>query len=147
MTSTLLVQLAIVGIVGVLVGYAIPALIQVRRTARAVEALVRDATPHLIAATSNLDSILGRTDRVIEGMEHGARGLTGAISGINSFIGHLKVPMKSIPRGPAAMAAFASFLSGMWQAWAAFGKKERPAAAGAGTEVPPEPKGGNNDVR
>jgi hypothetical protein len=131
-----LIQIALLGLLGVLVGYAIPVLIQVRRTARVMEDLVRDSSPRLLGATANLDSVLGRTDRVMQGMEYGARGITGAVSGVQSFLGNFRMPASGVKRGPATMAALANFLSGVWQAWVAFSPD--PSQAKAAGAAPPE---------
>lgn len=126
MTQTLVFQMGLLVILAAFAGYAIPTLIQVRKTAKAVEDMVRDVQPRILGATTSLDSVLGRTDRVMEGVESGARGISGAVTSLNSFLGNLKVPLKGINKGPATMAALANFITGAWQAWAAFSQEKEP---------------------
>jgi len=126
-TSTLIVQIVLLGLLAVVVAYVVPLLIQIRRTARAVEELVRDAGPRLTGAVTNLDSVLGRTDRVLEGLENGTRGISGAVTGVGSLLGMLKSTGKGVSRGPAALAGLLSILAAAWKASSARGKAARPA--------------------
>lgn len=149
MTLTTFFQAGLLAVLALLAGYAIPTLIQVRRTAKAMEDMVRDVQPRLVGATSNLDSLLGRSDRVMQGLEHGARGVSGAMASLSSFLVNLKVPLKGLHKGPATMAALANFLSGAWQAWAAFSKEPGAPGGGAasGAAAPPaDEKGGSGNV-
>lgn len=150
MTLTLLLQAGGLVVLALLAGYAIPTLVQVRRTAKAMEDMVRDVQPRLVGATTNLDSVLGRTDRVMEGLETGALGVTGAVANLSSFLRNLKIPRKGLNKGPATMAVLANFISGAWQAWDAFAKESGPPAddpgGASGAASPPGSQGGNSDV-
>lgn len=147
MTSTLFFQLGLLVILAAFALYAIPTLIQVRRTAKAVEEMVHDVRPRLVGATTSLDSVLGRTDRVMEGLEKGSRGITGAVAGLGSFLSNLKMPLKGVNRGPATMAALANFLSGAWQAWAVFTHDKDGAKPGAGKGAPDAAAPGEPEIR
>jgi hypothetical protein len=144
-------QLGLLLILAALAGYAIPALIQMRRTAKAMEDMVNDVRPRLVAATANLDSVLGRTDRVMEGLESGAIGVANTLASVKSFVGNLKLPLKGIKRGPASMAALANFVSGALQAWSAFsaerGSRARRGADGGTKSESGDFSGGTGNVR
>ena len=146
MTQTLVFQMGLLVILAAFAGYAIPTLIQVRKTAKAVEDMVRDVQPRILGATTSLDSVLGRTDRVMEGVESGARGISGAVTSLSSFLGNLKVPLKGINKGPATMAALANFITGAWQAWAAFSKEKEQVPDGSRGN-PTDANGGSEDGR
>jgi hypothetical protein len=123
-----------IALLAVLVGYTVPALIQVRKTALAAEEFLRVMTPRVEGATANLDAVLGRIDRIARGMEDGTRGITGALGGVGDFFAGLKPPAQ--PGGGASswLAALASLLSGFWQAWSVFtagAHPQAPPAAGA----------------
>ena len=125
--SAILGFIAVV-LLAVLVGYTVPALIQVRKTARAAEKFLREMTPRVESATLNLDSVLGRMDRVMKGMEDGTRGITGALGGVGDFISNLRPPAVSGGGASNWMAAIASLLSGFWQAWTVFAAGSPPPA-------------------
>jgi hypothetical protein len=142
LTPSVVAQLVLVAVLLVLAGFTIPALLQVKRTARAVEEFVRDVSPGVRSATTNLDSVLGRVDSVMGSVETGTRGLTGALSGLGAFVGNLRPP---VPGGsPAAswLAAIASLLSGFVQAWSA--RSAKPETAPRQDDSNPE--GGKADV-
>ncbi len=145
MTSTLIVQVVLLGLLALVVAYVVPLLIQVRRTARAVEELVRDAGPRITGAVTNLDSVLGRTDRVLEGLENGTRGITGAVTGVGSLLGMLKSPGKGLTRGPAALAGLLSILVAAWRASAAHKRKASREDSGREHAKPETPAGAPPD--
>lgn len=134
MTPPVIVGFAVVVLVAVLVGFAVPALIQVRRTARVVEEFVRGVTPRIENATSNLDSVLGRADRVMRGFEEGTRGIAGFMGSLGALLAGLR-PAAASGSGAALLSALASLLSGLWSAWSVVG-----AAPQAG--APPSPAAG-----
>ena len=152
MTSTVVFQVVLLVILAALAGYTIPTLIQLRRTARVVEDMVRDVQPRVLSATVNLDSVLGRTDRVMEGVESGARGISGVITGLGSFMGGLKAPARGVPKGPATMAALANFITGAWQTWVVFSETDGAGSgkdkSGRGVKAPPpDGDGGSSNVQ
>jgi len=128
-TPSFIIGLFVVVLLGVLVGYTVPALIQIRKTARAAEEFLRGMTPRIESATSNLDSVLGRLDRVMRGMEDGTRGLTGAIGGVEDFLSFLKPRGRKEGGSSGLLAALASVVAGFTQAWS-FVTGGRPAPAG-----------------
>jgi hypothetical protein len=143
-----MIALAAVGLLAVLVGFTVPALLQLRRTARALENFLEGVTPRIESATSNLDSVLGRMDRVMRGMEDGTRGITGALGSAGAFLSNLRPP--AAPGGGASswLAALSALLSGLWQAWSALASAPArpagpgPAAAPQGAGAAP---GGSHD--
>ncbi len=139
MTSTLVMQIVLLGLLAVVVAYLVPMLIQIRRTARAAEELLRDAGPRIAGAAGSLDSVLGRTDRVLEGLENGTRGITGAVTGFGSLLTLMKATGKRVTKGPAALAGLLSILAAAWQASAAYSKRSR-GGDGAAEPAPEAPR-------
>jgi hypothetical protein len=108
-----------------LVAYTIPTLLQLRRTARAVEELVRGVGPRVESATSNLESVLGKADRVSAKLESGAIGVTSALAGLGAFLANLRPPHYAAgPDGANWPAALSSMLTGLFQAWTVFTSKK-----------------------
>lgn len=85
MTPSMLLAIAAVVLLAALVAWTIPLLVQLRRTARTMEETLRDTAPQLRSAATNLNSVLGKADRVLQGMEDGTRGLSGALDSIATF--------------------------------------------------------------
>jgi len=131
-TASMVLGILGIALLAILVGYTIPTLIQLRKTALAAEEFLHGLTPKVESATRNLDSVLARVDRVFKGMEEGTRGISGALGGVGDFMSNLKPPAVA-GGGPANwMAALASLLSGFWQAWSVFStSRGAPAAARA----------------
>lgn len=128
MTASDIAQLGLLTVVAILVGFSIPAIVQVRRTARAAEELLRGAGPRVESAAANLDSVLGRVDRVAGNVEGASHGMAAAFTGIGNLVGRLKPPVGSSPGGAAWLAAFTNLISGFWQAWSAYTGTHRNAA-------------------
>jgi len=140
-TASTFTQFALLGVLVVLAGFTIPALLQVRRTARAVEELVRSVSPGAAGAATHLDSVLGRVDRVFEGVENGTRSVAGTFEGLGAFLRGLRQP------GGASvisswLTALSSIFAGMSQAWSVVSSRRssKPATA------QPTKKGGQDDV-
>jgi hypothetical protein len=131
MTPTTIIWLGVLVLLAVLVGYLVPTLIQIRKTALAAEELLRGIRPRIEAATSNLDSVLARMDRVMRGMEDGTRGITGVMGSVGSFLSHLRPPMTPGRGVSNWFAAISSTLSGVWQAWSVISRPGHRAAAAA----------------
>jgi len=126
---------AIAGVViaGALVAFTIPALVQLKRTLKALEESVRGVTPNVVSATSNLDQVLGRADRVLRGVEEGTHGINTALGSFGRLVSSLA------PRsGPTWLVTLLGLASGLKQAWRTV-VSPRPGAA-----APPAsgPKGG-----
>ena len=121
MTSSAIAGVAVFALLAVLVAYTVPTLIQIRRTARAAEELLRGITPRIESATSNLDSVLVRTDRMMRGMEEGSRGITEAMGGLGALCSNLR-PASSTGGGVSKwIVEVSSLISGVRAAWSAFG--------------------------
>ncbi|MBI3448753.1 MAG: hypothetical protein HY049_07545 [Acidobacteria bacterium] len=135
MAPSFIIGLFVVVLLGILVGYTVPTLIQIRKTARAAEEFLKGMTPRIESATSNLDSVLGRLDRVMRGMEDGTRGLSGAIGGMGDFLSFLKPPGRKEGSSSGILAALASVVAGFSQAWSLMtGGRPAPAAGEGGTQ-------------
>ena len=143
MTSTLLIQLGLLVILAVLVGFAIPTIVQIRRTAKAVEDLVQEFRPKLLDATTNLDTLLGRANRSIEGVEEGARSVVSTMSDVRAAISGFMPPMGRASRVPTALSALVSFLSG---AWGALSARKVRAKSAPDPSPAPAPAGGSPDT-
>ena len=143
MTSTLLIQLGLLVILAVLVGFAIPTIVQIRRTAKAVEDLVQEFRPKLLDATTNLDTLLGRANRSIEGVEEGARSVVSTMSDVRAAISSFMPPMGRSSRVPTALSALVSFLSG---AWGALSARKVRAKSASDPAPEPAPTGGSPDT-
>ncbi len=118
MTLSTFAEFGLLIVLLVFAGFCIPTLLQLRRTARAVEEFVRGVGPQLESATTNLDSMLGRVNRVAGSIEAGTRGLAQTLAGVGSFMATLR-PTAHGGQSPAAawLAALASLLNGLLQAW------------------------------
>lgn len=133
MTPSVVFGFIAIALLAILVGYFVPTLIQIRKTAQAAEVLLRGMGPRIESATSNLDSVLGRVDRVLKGMEDGTRGITGAMGGFGDLLSKLR------PQSPGGsfgtVAALGALLAGLRMAWNAFtAGGSTPAAAPAGSQ-------------
>ena len=84
------------------------------------------------SATSNLDSVLGRVDRVMRGIEDGTRGITSAVGGFGDFISNLRPPAHAGGGASGSLAAMASLLTLFWQAWSHVTERRPAQAAGDG---------------
>lgn len=138
MAPITIIWLGVLVLLAVLVGYTVPTLIQLRKTASAVEEFIRGVTPRIEAATSNLDSVLARMDRVMRGMEDGTRGITGVMGSVGSFLANLRPPTTPGRGISNWFAAVSATLSGLWQAWSVM-SRPGPRAATAARD------GGSND--
>lgn len=130
MTASIFAQYALLGVLVVIAGFTIPALLQVRRTARAVEDLVRAVAPGAAGAATHLDSVLGRVDRAFEGVESGTRSVAGTFAGLGAFVRGLRQP----GGGSAVsswLAALSSIFAGMSQAWTVVSSRRSEKAAQA----------------
>lgn len=143
MTLSTVAEFALLLVLLLFVGFSIPTLLQLRRTARAVEELVQGVRPQLEGATTSLESVLGRVDRATGSVETGTRGLAQALAGIGSFMATLRPEVRGGQSSVAAwLAALASFLQGLLQAWNACTSKRR-----TGNPQPATPEdGGKNHV-
>lgn len=141
MTLSTFAEFAMLGVLLLLAVFSIPTLLQLRRTARAVEELVQGVRPQLEGATTSLDSVLGRVDRVTGSVEAGTRGLAQALAGVGSFMATIR-PGVHGGQSPVAtwLAALASFLQGLLQAWNACTSKTRTE-----NPQPAAPKDGGED--
>ena len=131
MTPSQIIALLAVVLLAVLVGFTIPTLLQVRKTMLALEEFVRGVTPRIEAATTNLDSVLGRMDRVMKGMEDGTRGITGVMGSAGAFLSHLRPPAVTGAGASSWLAALSSLLSGLWQAYSVIASNPPARAATA----------------
>ena len=133
MTPSVVFGFIAIALFAILVGYIVPTLIQVRKTAQAAEVLLRGMGPRIESATSNLDAVLGRVDRVMKGMEDGTRGITRAMDGVHDLLSNLKP--KSQGSSSGTVAAIGALLAGLCQAWVAFtAVRSKRAASPAGPE-------------
>jgi len=129
-TASVFAQFAMVGVLAVIAGFIIPALLQVRRTARAVEDLVRAVSPGATGSVTHLDAVLGRVDRALESVENGSKSVASACSGVSAFVHGLRWPAGG-PAGSAWLTALSGLLAGMAQTWTVVSSKRSDKAAKA----------------
>lgn len=140
MTASPFFEFALIAILAVVAGAVVSALLQVRRTARAVEELVRGVAPGAGGAATHLDSVLGRMDRALEGVETSTRSVAGAFSDVSSFVRNLRQPTGG--SAPSWFAALSNIAAGAAQAWSAVSSK-RSGDSGAASSTK---EGGQKDV-
>lgn len=124
-------------LLAILVVYLVRTLNQMKRTASAMEDLLRGIQPRIEHATASIDSLVSRSDRIMGTIEQGTRrasdalgGLSDGLTNISSFIGSFRPPIfrdRPNPKVSQWVSAGSSLLTGVWEAWSAF--THSPASA------------------
>jgi methyl-accepting chemotaxis protein len=134
--------IALVVLAAVLVGAAIPALVQARATLRALESAVRHSSPRLDEALGAATAAAGRLDRLVARLEEGGRieQLVDGVAAMSRTVSQLRDTIRVASAvgaavGPAIAAAVHAFRDG-GQVASATPLQVAGAEAGAG---PPEP--------
>lgn len=109
----------LVALAAVLVGVAVPVLLQLRKTLKAAEQTLETTGRHLNDALDQLSVTLERVNRASEELEHGVKrvsSLLAALGGIGNALGKVRSTLGTV-------ASLGSILGGAFLA--AFGLKSR----------------------
>jgi uncharacterized protein YoxC len=104
----------LVALAAVIVGVAVPVLVQLRKTLRAAEQTLETTGRHLNEALNQLSVTLERVNRASEELEHGVKrvsSLLAALGGIGDALGKVRQTVGSVASigsivGGAFLAAF-----------------------------------------
>ena len=111
----------LVGLAAVLVGAAVPVLVQLRRTLKAAETTMETTGKKVNDALEQLTSTLNRVDRAVEAVESRMSGLTtamNALSGLGDTLGKIRTSVN-------AVVSFGSVLGGALIGALGFGHRDR----------------------
>jgi uncharacterized protein YoxC len=126
---------------GVLVGAAVPALIQARRTLRRAERLLDDLGPRLGRTLDEVDRAAARFNRIGEEFEGGVRGLRGVADAVTALAPSLRQMQESVRAVAAIGAAVGPAVAAGLRAIFPFGRGGGEDAAGPGGEAARVPRG------
>lgn len=135
--------IALVVLAAVLVGAAIPALVQARSTLRALESVLRRSGPRLDEALGVTASAAGRLDKLVARLEEGGRieQLVDGVAAVSRTVSQLRDTVRVASAvgaavGPAIAAAVHALRDG---SEAATSTPAQVAGVDAGAD-PPEPR-------
>lgn len=135
--------IALVVLAAVLVGAAIPALVQARATLRALESALRSSGPRLEEALAAVAGAAGRLDRMASRLEEGGRieQLVDGVAAVSRMVSQLRDTVRVASAvgaavGPAIAAAVHAFHDGS-QVAASTPSQIAEVDSGA---APPEPR-------
>ncbi len=111
----------LVALAAVLVGFAVPVLIQLRRTLKTTEATMESTGKKVNDALEQLTSTLNRVNRAVEGIEGRMAGLSTAFHALGGIGDTLLKVRSSI----SAVASLGSVLGGALLGAFGFGRRDR----------------------
>jgi uncharacterized protein YoxC len=134
---------AAVILLSVLVGVAIPSLLQLRSTLKSLQALLDETRPKLGAVLDQATEAASRVNRAAAGIEEGTGKIRGAVDSIAGLVATVESVREPVRKTAAVLSAVApALLAGFRAFWPAGDPDSHPAAEPGGS---PESKESESD--